>query len=138
MVQDMELDRIDEELRRHDERRKKIVERRNRRLRQIREKQLKDKEAWMKKFIPLLDKTLAERFGELYWYSLDAEDTCAGISRMEMKAEKPESPKENGAGTPDKRQQEKAPEDPQGREMMKEVLGQSSGTNNGNDRRINK
>ena len=67
MAHDMELERIEEEIRRHDERRKRLIERKNRRLRQIREKQLKDKEAWMKKFIPLLDKTLEERFGELYW-----------------------------------------------------------------------
>ena len=82
MASDMELERIEEEIRRHDERRKRLVERKNRRLRQIREKQLKDKEAWMKKFIPLLDKTLEEGFGPLYWYSCTSEDICTWISRM--------------------------------------------------------
>ena len=82
MAPDMELERIEEEIRRHDERRKRLVERKNRRLRQIREKQLKDKEAWMKKFIPLLDKTLEERFGPLYWYSCTSEDICTWISRI--------------------------------------------------------
>ena len=137
MVQDMELDRIEEELRRHDERRKKIVERRNRRLRQIREKQLKDKEAWMKKFIPLLDKTLEERFGELYWYSLDAEDTCDGISHMEMKAKEPGASKEKGTSMPDKESREKPPDDPTVSGNEEEVFGQSSKINDGNDRRIN-
>ena len=84
MALDMELERIEEEIRRHDERRKRLVERKNRRLRQIREKQLKDKEAWMKKFIPLLDKTLEERFGELYWYSCEAEDICAGMGQISI------------------------------------------------------
>ena len=54
----------------------------NRRMRQIREKQLKDKEAWMKKFIPLLDKTLEERLGELYWYGHAAEDICTGFGQI--------------------------------------------------------
>ena len=49
---------------------------------QIREKQLKDKEAWMKKFIPLLDKTLEERLGELYWYGHAAEDICTGFGQI--------------------------------------------------------
>ena len=82
MAHDMELERIAEEIRRHDERRKRLVERKNRRLRQIREKQLKYKEAWMKKFIPLLDKTLEELFGELYWYSCEAEDICTGMGQI--------------------------------------------------------
>ena len=84
MAHDMELERIEEEIRRHDERRKRLIERKNRRLRQIREKQLKDKEAWMKKFIPLLDKTLEEQFGELYWYSHAAEDICAGMEQIKV------------------------------------------------------
>lgn len=82
MANDMELERIEEEIRRHDERRKRLIERKNRRLRQIREKQLKDKEAWMKKFIPLLDKTLEERLGELYWYGYAADDICAGMGQI--------------------------------------------------------
>ena len=86
MANDMELERIDEELRRHDERRKKILERKNRRIRQIRERQLKDKEAWMKRFLPLLDKTLAEKIGVLYWYDCGVEENCAGIRRMEIHA----------------------------------------------------
>ena len=86
MANDMELERIDEELRRHDERRKKILERKNRRIRQIRERQLKDKEAWMKRFLPLLDKTLAEKVGALYWYDCGVEEICAGISQMEIPA----------------------------------------------------
>ena len=81
---DLELERIDEELRRNDERRKKILERKNRRIRQIREKQLKDKEAWMKKLIPLLDKTMEDHLGSLYWYGCSVEDVCAGLSRMEI------------------------------------------------------
>ncbi|MBR1899570.1 MAG: hypothetical protein IJ820_00700 [Lachnospiraceae bacterium] len=84
MANDMELERIDKELRRHDERRKKILERKNRRIRQIRERQLKDKEAWMKRFLPLLDKTLAEKIGVLYWYDCGVEEICAGISQMEI------------------------------------------------------
>ena len=84
MAHDVELERIEEEIRRHDERRKRLVERKNRRMRQIREKQLKDKEAWMKKFIPLLDKTLEERFGELYWYSHEAEEICAGMRQIKV------------------------------------------------------
>ena len=51
-------------------------------MRQIREKQLKDKEAWVKKFIPLLDKTLEERLGELYWYDHAAEDICTGFGQI--------------------------------------------------------
>ena len=82
MAHDVELERIEEEIRRHDERRKRLVERKNRRMRQIREKQLKDKEAWMKKFIPLLDKTLEERLGELYWYGHAAEDICTGFEQI--------------------------------------------------------
>ena len=89
MENDVELERIEDELRRHDERRKKIVERKNRRIRQIREKQLKDKEAWMKKLIPLLDKALEERFGSLYWYTCSAEDICAGVGKMALSAEGP-------------------------------------------------
>ena len=81
---DLELERIDEELRRNDERRKKILERKNRRIRQIREKQLKDKEAWMKKLIPLLDKTMEDHLGSLYWYGCSVENVCAGLSRMEI------------------------------------------------------
>ena len=86
MENDLELERCDEELRRIEDRRKKVLERKNRRIRQIREKQLKDKEAWIKKFMPLLDKTLAERFGGLYWYSFSTEEICAGIVRMDMPA----------------------------------------------------
>ena len=82
MAHDVELERIEEEIRRHDERRKRLVERKNRRMRQIREKQLKDKEVWMKKFIPLLDKTLEERLGELYWYDHAAEDICTGFGQI--------------------------------------------------------
>ena len=82
MAHDVELERIEEEIRRHDERRKRLVERKNRRMRQIREKQLKDKEAWMKKFIPLLDKTLEERLGELYWYGHAAEGICTGFGQI--------------------------------------------------------
>ena len=47
MAHDVELERIEEEIRRHDERRKRLVERKNRRMRQIREKQLKDKERFL-------------------------------------------------------------------------------------------
>jgi len=83
MGNDLELERCDEELKRIEERRKKVLERKNRRLRQIREKQLKDKEAWMKKLIPLLDKTLQNRFGTLYWYGISVEDTCEGVAQME-------------------------------------------------------
>ena len=81
---DLELERIDEELRRNDERRKKILERKNRRIRQIREKQLKDKEAWMKKLIPLFVKTMEDHLGSLYWYGCSVENVCAGLSRMEI------------------------------------------------------
>ena len=81
---DPELERCDEELRRNDERRKKILERKNRRIRQIREKQLRDKEAWMKKLVPLLDKSLEERFGSLFWYSCSVEDICGGVIQMEI------------------------------------------------------
>ena len=81
---DPELERCDEELRRNDERRKKILERKNRRIRQIRERQLKDKEAWMKKLIPLLDKTLQERSGALYWYAYSVEDICNGVAQMKL------------------------------------------------------
>ena len=84
---DPELERCDEELRKNDDRRKKILERKNRRIRQIREKQLKDKEAWVKKLIPLLDKTLEECRGSLYWYAFSVEDLCAGVSRIEIPAE---------------------------------------------------
>ena len=84
---DPELERCDEELRRNDDRRKKILERKNRRIRQIREKQLKDKEAWMKKLIPLLDKTLEDCLGSLYWYGCSVEDVCVGVSKMEMPIE---------------------------------------------------
>ena len=84
---DLELERCDEELRRLDERRKKILERKNRRIRQIREKQLKDKEVWMKKLIPLLDKTLEDCLGSLYWYGCSVEDICGVISKMEIPAE---------------------------------------------------
>ena len=88
---DLELERIEEEIRRHDEKRKRLVERKNRRMRQIREKQLKDKEAWMKKFIPLLDKAMEEKLGTLYWYSTGAEDICAGVRLMEIAAGRPET-----------------------------------------------
>ena len=81
---DPELERCDEELRKNDDRRKKILERKNRRIRQIREKQLKDKEAWMKKLIPLLDKTMEDHLGSLYWYGCSVENVCAGLSRMEI------------------------------------------------------
>ena len=37
MAHDVELERIEEVIRRHDERRKRLVERKNRRMRQIRE-----------------------------------------------------------------------------------------------------
>jgi len=96
---DLELERCDEELRRLDERRKKVVERKNRRIRQIREKQLKDKEAWMKKLIPLLDKTLQEQFGALYWYGCSAEDICEGVAEMKMP---PGSDRSTGETIPEK------------------------------------
>ena len=83
---DLELERCDEELRRNDERRKKILERKNRRIRQIREKQLKDKDAWVKKLIPLLDKALEDRLGSLYWYRCSAEDICVCVTQMEIPA----------------------------------------------------
>ena len=84
MTGDMELQRIDDEFRRLEEKKKKLIERRLRRQRQIREKQLKDKDAWMRKLIPLLDRALQERFGPLYWYGLEAEDVCRVAGGMEL------------------------------------------------------
>ena len=84
MENDLELERCDEELRKIDERRKKILERKNRRIRQIRERQLKDKEAWVKKVIPLLDRTLQEKVGSLFWYVCTPEDFCDGVAQMEL------------------------------------------------------
>ena len=83
MDYDMELERIEEEIRRHDERRRKLVERRNRKLRQIREKQLKDKDAWTKRLLPLLDSALEDKFGELYWYSYSPESICERVTGIE-------------------------------------------------------
>ena len=99
---DPELERCDEELRRNDERRKKILERKNRRIRQIREKQLRDKEAWMKKLIPLLDKSLEERFGPLYWYGCSVEDICTGVLFMEIAADPAKA--ENASGMEDQKE----------------------------------
>ena len=81
---DLEQERCDEELRRLDERRKKVLERKNRRIRQIREKQLKDKEAWIKKLIPLLDKAFENCLGSLYWYGCSVEDICEVVSKMKI------------------------------------------------------
>lgn len=91
MAEDMELQRIDGELSRLEEKKKKLVERRLRRQRQIREKQLKDKDAWMRKLIPLLDRALQERFGPLYWYGLEAEDVCRVADGMELERPDPGS-----------------------------------------------
>ena len=91
MTGDMELQRIDDEFRRLEEKRKKLIERRLRRQRQIREKQLKDKDAWMRKLIPLLDRALQERFGPLYWYGLEAEDVCRVAGGMELERQDPGS-----------------------------------------------
>ena len=99
---DLELERCDEELRRNDERRKKILERKNRRIRQIRERQLKDKEAWMKKLIPLLDKALQERSGALYWYAYSVEDICNGVAQMKLPGESSDEIRTAGADTPQK------------------------------------
>ena len=81
---DLELERCDEEIRRLDERRKKVLERKNRRMRQIREKQLKDREAWIKRIIPLFDKTLQEKLGALYWYGYSVEEICEGVKHMKL------------------------------------------------------
>lgn len=87
---DEELVRIDEEIRKAKEKRQQLEERKNRRLKAIREKEERERAAWLKKMMTVLDKDLREREGKLYFRDFGPEQVTEAIRRGGIEKTPPE------------------------------------------------
>ena len=82
---DEELMRINEEIRKAKEKRQMLEDRKNRRLRQIRAKEERDRAAWLKKMMSVLDKDLSQTEGKKYFYDFGPEQVTDSIHRGESR-----------------------------------------------------
>lgn len=78
---DEELMRINEEIRKAKEKRQMLEDRKNRRLREIRAKEERDRAAWLKKMMSVLDKDLSQTEGKKYFYDFGPEQVTDAIHR---------------------------------------------------------
>ena len=87
---DEELVRIDEEIRKAKEKRQQLEERKNRRLKAIREKEERERASWLKKMMTVLDKDLRETEGKLYFRDFSPEQVTDAIHRGGIEKTPPE------------------------------------------------
>ena len=78
---DEELMRIDEEIRKAKEKRQMLEDRKNRRLKQIRAREERDRAAWLKKMMSVLDRDLSQTEGKKYFYDFGPEQVTDAIHR---------------------------------------------------------
>ncbi len=90
---DDEIRRIEEEIRKAEEKKKLLLARRSKKLREIRARQLREKEAWLKKLTAELDKALQQVHGDLYWEQLLQEDVTGLIRGDTVPAQKDQADK---------------------------------------------
>lgn len=78
---DEELQRIEDEIRKSRERRQALEAKKNRRLKEIREKQERDRVAWLKKMGSVLDKLLTGMEGKTYFYQVSQDQVAEAVKR---------------------------------------------------------
>ena len=78
---DEELKRIEEEIRKSREKRQALEARKGRRLKEIREKQERDRKAWLKRMSTCLDQTLTEMEGKTYFYQVSQQQVTEAVKR---------------------------------------------------------
>ena len=78
---DQELEKIEEGLKRYEGMRRKLMAQRAEKLKKIKTRQMREKEAWLKKLMPLFDRMLEKKLGNLYWYRYSLEHIMRMIAR---------------------------------------------------------
>ena len=69
-----ELAKLDAQIMKAQEATKKLLEKRKKKAREIAARQEKEKEKWLANFNAELEKILNERYGKLFWKTVDAEE----------------------------------------------------------------
>lgn len=94
---DEELQRIEEEIRKAKEKRQALEDRRTRKLREIRAKQERDRAAWLRKMSSVLDRTLTDMKGKLYFSKVTQDQVADAVRRAGILPEvkKPEADKKS-------------------------------------------
>ena len=94
---DEELQRIEEEIRKAKEKRQALEDRRTRKLREIRAKQERDRAAWLRKMSAVLDRTLTDMKGKLYFSEVTQDQVADAVRRAGILPEvkKPEADKKS-------------------------------------------
>ncbi len=96
---DEELKRIEEEIRKAKEKRQALEDRKNRRMKQIRAKQERDKAVWLKRMSAVIDKTMSEMKGRMYFYEVTPEQVAEAVKKEGISEAAPAEEIDPGTGS---------------------------------------